>query len=541
MVDSNRPTEQSSLLDSHVESENEIDHINRPSGDETDELSNWALMAIFAGVYLGAFVVALDSTLVATLSAPISTSFNNMPLLGWLASAFFIANVASQPLAGKLTDIYGRRSGFIFANIIFAIGNLVCAFASREWVLIVGRVVAGIGGGAIPPIGAFIMSDLVPLRSRGMWQGIGNICFGVGSGLGGPFGGWINDTINWRWAFVLQIPITVAAVIIVAWIVKIPTRETQRSKIKRVDWLGASLLVSSLTLLLLGLNAGGNMLQWKSPLVLVALLLSAVLLLLFVIVEARYAVEPILPVHFLLARTAASVCLVNWFMSMARFGLLFYAPMYFQVLGYSATESGLRLIPESVAICVTSISCGLIMRTTGRYYLLSVFMQVVFISGLASVSTLSLGTPAWAPFIYLFVAGMGFSGMITTTVIALIASVEQEHQAVITSTSYAFRGTGSVLGITIASAVFQNVLKPQLRARLDGVPDAANLISRIEKNLEIIHKLPASLQNEVSKAYMTAFRAVFLTLLGFAVVGMIAGSFMKEHVLHKKLSRRPSN
>jgi MFS family permease len=264
------------------------------------------------------------------------------------------------------------------------------------------------------------------------------------------------------------------------------------------------------------------------------------LLIPFVIVEARYALEPILPVHFLLARTAASICLVNWFMSMARFGLLFYAPMYFQVQGYSATESGLRLIPESVAICVTSISCGLIMRSTGRYYLLSLSMQIIFISGLALVSTLRLGTPAWPPFIYLFVAGMGFSGMITTTVIALIASVEQEHQAVITSTSYAFRGTGSVLGITIASAVFQNVLKQQLRARLDNEPDAADLISRVEKNLEIIHELPVGLKDEVSNAYMTAFRAVFLTLLGLGVAGLIAGSFMREHVLHKKLSRRPS-
>jgi MFS family permease len=540
MVESNAPTEQSPLLGGDVQSENGTNHDNGPSRDEPDELSNRALMGIFTGVYLGAFVVALDSTLVATLSAPISTSFNNMPLLGWLASAFFIANVASQPLAGKLTDIFGRRSGFICANIIFALGNLLCAFASHEWVLILGRAVAGIGGGAIPPIGAFIMSDLVPLRSRGMWQGIGNICFGVGSGLGGPFGGWINDTVNWRWAFVLQIPITIIAVIVVALKVNIPVKETPHSKIKRVDWLGALLLVSSLTVLLLGLNAGGNMLPWTSPLVLAALFSSVALLIPFVIVEARYALEPILPVHFLLARTAASICLVNWFMSMARFGLLFYAPMYFQVQGYSATESGLRLIPESVAICVTSISCGLIMRSTGRYYLLSLSMQIIFILGLALVSTLRLGTPAWPPFIYLFVAGMGFSGMITTTVIALIASVEQEHQAVITSTSYAFRGTGSVLGITIASAVFQNVLKPQLRARLDNEPDAADLISRIEKNLEIIHELPVGLKDEVSNAYMTAFRAVFLTLLGLGVAGLIAGSFMREHVLHKKLSRRPS-
>lgn len=537
MVEPNAPTEQSSLLPSQTEHTNT--NTNGASHDEPDELSNKALGSIFTGIYLGAFVVALDSTLVATLSAPISTSFNNMPLLSWLASSFFIANVASQPLAGKLTDIFGRRNGFVCANILFALGNLLCGFATKEWTLIFGRVVAGIGGGAVPAIGSFIMSDLVPLRNRGMWQGIGNICFGVGSGLGGPFGGWINDTIGWRWAFLLQMPITIISVVVVALKVDIPLKETERSKIKRVDWLGSLLLVSSLTLLLLGLNSGGNVLPWTSPLVIVAIASSVVLLVAFVFWET-YALEPILPVHFLLARTAASICLVNWFMSMSRFGLLFYAPMYFQVQGYSAAEAGLRLVPESAAICITSISCGLLMRKTGKYYRLSIFMQTLFILGLALVSSMRLDTPACPPFIYLFIAGMGFSGMITTTVIALIASVEQEHQAVITSTSYAFRGTGSVLGITIASAVFQNVLRPQLQSRLGSTPDAAKLISRIEKNLGTIHDLPTAIKLEVSQAYMTAFRAVFLTLLGLAVAGMVAGSFMKEHILHRKLSRRPS-
>ncbi|CAG8956930.1 hypothetical protein HYFRA_00011979 [Hymenoscyphus fraxineus] len=464
-----------------------------------------------------------------------------MPLLGWLASAFFIASTASQPLSGKLTDIYGRRNGLIFASLIFALGNLLCALAHKEWVLILGRVIAGLGGGAIGPIGSFIMSDLIPLRKRGMWQGIGNICYGIGSGLGGPFGGWVNDTIGWRWAFVVQIPLTLLSLIWVAIKVDIPLKGTEQSKIKRVDFLGAFLLVASLVLMLLGLNSGGNILPWIHPLVLGALCVSVVSLILFILVEAKWALELIIPVRLLLNRTIAAVCLTNWFMSMARFGLLFYGPIYFQLQGYSASQSGLRLVPESVAISTTSLACGMVMRWTGRYYSLSMMVQGIFVIGFVFISTMQLSTPAWPPFIYLFLVGLGFSGMLTTTLLALIAAVEQEHQAVITSASYAARSTGSVIGITIASTVFQNVLRPQLWSRIRHNKNAQDIISRIEHNLKTIHTLPPDLRSEASEAYMVSLRAVFLTMLGLAVTGLITGAFMKEYKLHNKLSRRPSS
>ncbi|CAG8979604.1 hypothetical protein HYALB_00012231 [Hymenoscyphus albidus] len=442
-----------------------------------------------------------------------------MPLLGWLASAFFIASTASQPLSGKLTDIYGRRNGLIFASLIFALGNLLCALAHKEWVLILGRVIAGLGGSAIGLIGSFIISDLIPLRKRGMWQGIGNICYGIGSGLGGPFGGWVNDTIGWRWAFVVQIPLTLLSLIWVVIKVDIPLKETDQSKIKR----------------------GGNILPWIHPLVLGALCVSVVSLVLFILVEAKWALEPIIPVRLLLNRTIAAACLTNWFMSMARFGLLFYGPIYFQLQGYSASQSGLRLVPESDAISTTSLACGMVMRWTGRCYSLSMMVQGVFVIGFVCISTIQLSTPAWPPFIYLFLVSLGYSGMLTTTLLALIAAVEQEHQAVITSASYAARSTGSVIGITIASTVFQNVLRPQLWSRLHHNKNAQDIISSIEHNLKTIHTLPPDLRSEASEAYMISLRAVFLTMLGLAVTGLITGAFMKEYKLHNKLSRRPSS
>ncbi|KAL8977422.1 MAG: hypothetical protein Q9205_006771 [Flavoplaca limonia] len=179
---------------------------NRPDGDDqsqadaviiTEELSTARLAIILGSTYLGIILAALDGTMVATLTASISASYNSLTLLAWLASAYYIANSVLQPLAGKLTDIYGRRAGLVLCNVLFCAGNLICGLARSESVIILGRVVAGLGGGGLNAIPLFITNDLVPLRRRGVWQGFNNICFGVGSGLGGVYGGWLNDTIGW--------------------------------------------------------------------------------------------------------------------------------------------------------------------------------------------------------------------------------------------------------------------------------------------------------------------------------------------------------
>jgi len=506
-----------------------------------EEPTTMQLIRVMSSIWLGSFLAALDSTIVATLSGSISTSFNSLSLLSWLASAYFIANAALQPLSGKLTDIFGRKAGLIFSNIFFAAGNLICGLAKEEWVMIFGRVVAGMGGGGLNAISTFVGSDLVPLRRRGVWQGIGNIMFGIGAGLGGLFGGWINDTYGWRWAFLLQVPMTVLSGTLVYFFVNIPVKETDKARWRRIDWLGALTLILTLILLLLGLNSGGNVVPWTHPLVLTTLPLSAGFLLLFIYVESHYAEEPVIPVRLLLHRTVLSACLTNWFMTMANFGLLFYGPIYFQIRGYSATQAGIRLIPSSVGIAVGSIGCGIIMRWLGRYYALNICIQALFLLGLTLVSTFNLDTPEALPFLYFFLTGIGYSGMLTVTLLALIAAVDHRHQAVITSASYAFRSTGSTIGITIASSVFQNLVKTGLWSRFGDRKDAAYYIPRIRDSLDEIQNLPPSWKEGVKGVYIDALRGVFVTLLGIGVLAAAVSMLMREHTLHKNLARRPSS
>ncbi|KAJ5720417.1 uncharacterized protein N7483_008351 [Penicillium malachiteum] len=505
---------------------------------EPEEVSTKELIIILGSIWVGVFLAALDTTIVATLSAPISSSFNSFSLLSWLATSYLISNAACQPLSGRLTDIYSRRWGLVFSNVFFALGNLICGLAKTQGTIILGRVVAGIGGGGLTAISTFVTSDLVPLRKRGIWQGIGNICYGAGSGLGGVFGGWINDTLGWRWAFLLQIPFLLVSCVLVAIKVKIPVKETDEARIKRVDFLGAITLILTLVTLLLGLNTGGNQVPWTHPIVLVSLPLSAVFLGLFIYVEARVASEPVIPVKLLLDRTVAAACLTNWFTSMTVFGLLFYLPVYFQVQGLSATAAGVRLIPQAIGTSIGSLGSGFIMRSSGRYRILNTGAMALQVGSVALICTLTFSTPAWLPFLYFFLLGVAYGSMLTITLVALISAVDHQHHAVVTSASYAFRSTGSTIGITIASAVFQNTLKIGLWSRFEGRKHAAEFIGRLRDSLDEIHQLPPDWVPGVLDAYMNSLRAVFLTLLGLTVLGALVSLAMREHKLHNNLSRR---
>lgn len=461
-------------------------------------------------------------------------------MFSWIASGYLIANAAFQPLSGKLTDIYGRRAGIAFASVFFAAGTLICGFATSGWVMILGRVVAGSGGGCLNTISTFVGSDLIPLRKRGVWQGFGNIVFGTGMGLGGVFGGAIHDSIGWRYAFFIQVPFIVVGGIAAFLSVDVPVKDTETDKIRRVDFLGAFTLVASLVLLLLGINSGGNIVPWSHPIVLVSLPLSVVFFLAFIYIEDRVASEPIIPVRLLLNQTVAAACLTNWFATMSVFGLIYYGPIYFQIIkGLSATRAGVLFIPQSAGTALGSLSSGLIMRATGKYWWLNIITQILMVTGSSLVLATFKATVAdIPPYIYLFVIGTAYGSIITITLIGLIAAVDHKYQAVITSASYAFRSTGSSIGITIASAVFQNLLKKGLYERLGDKPGAEDEIRRIRDNVDELKHLSRGWRDAAIEAYVDAFRGVWVVVLGFAILTAFVSFFMRQQVLHKNLERK---
>ncbi|KAJ6437218.1 multidrug resistance protein fnx1 [Purpureocillium lavendulum] len=486
------------------------------------EMSNRHLSIIFGSVFIGVFLAALDTTIVATLSVPISASFDSLNLLSWLGSSYLIANAACQPLSGRLTDIFSRRAGLVACNILFGAGTLICGLATSEWMFLAGRVVAGMGGGGLNAISAFVASDLVPLRKRGVIQGIIHICYGVGAGLGGLFGGWANDVWGWRMAFHSRMPLIVTSGALVYLTLKTPSPEPDdKRKLLRVDFLGAFTLSLTLVLLLLGLNSGGNIVKWAHPLVLVSVSLSIVSAGAFVWVETKWANEPIIPMHLLLNRTVIGACSMNWLITMVLFMATFYFPVFFQSLGTS----------------VASLTCGYVMKRTGKYWSMGLVVVSCSSLGFVGLSTMDYDTPGPAASAYIFLVGAGYGGMLSIALVATVAAVSHEDQAVATSATYAFRSTGATMGVTIASVVYQNLLQAALHQRFDSRNGSAEVIERILSSLDELKHLPEDWVKGTYDAYLVALRGVFLVGLGLSVLGLVAAGFIREHKLHKTLSR----
>ncbi|KAF2874894.1 major facilitator superfamily transporter [Massariosphaeria phaeospora] len=487
------------------------------------EFSSKRLALVLGSTWIGILMASLDSSVMATLSGPIASSFDSFQQLTWLTTSYMIATAAVQPLSGRMTNIFSRRSGLLFANTVFFAGNLICGLANTSEVMILGRVVAGLGGGCLHSISTFLTSDLVPLRRRGLWQGLGNIASGVGYGIGGYYGGVIDAAIGWRWAFLIQLPLTAVSGVLVACTIRQPTasstseKQSNVSKLKRVDWLGAVTLTAFIVLLLTGLSSGGNIVPWNHALVYSTLSLSAISLGGFVYVEDRLAAEPILPVRLLLKRSIGTSCLTNFLSSMGYFCILFYGPLYFEVVnGLPASAAGLRLTLTAAGVLVSSIFVGWVIQATGTF------------------STSPANAP---PFIMFYLAGAGYGSMLTVTLLALTAAADQNQHAVITSTSYAFRSTGSAIGVAIGRTVFQNLSRQGLVAAFRDRRDANELIARLAENIQAIKSLSEPLSHKALEAYTTAFKGVWGLTLGFSIASAIVSFSICEHVLHSKLSR----
>lgn len=528
-------TEQQAAIESRLH-----DGLDEEGNPIIREPTTLKLLAAIAPLYSLSFFAALDSTIVATLAGRISNEFHSFTLLSWLGSGYLVGNAATQPLSGKLSDIYGRKAGLIFASTFFSIGTLMCAAAPSPSVIIAGRIVAGIGGGCINTMSTFVASDLIPLRRRGTWQGIANLVFGSGMGLGGFFGGLMADTIGWRWAFYIQVPFIVLGGVICFFTINIPIKESATSKIKRVDFLGALTLSTSLVLLVLGLSVGGNLVPWKHPLVIASLPLSVVALMAFVYVEARVASEPIIPVRLLLHRTVASALLASWFITMSVYCSVYYAPIYFTVISHlSTTQTGIRLIPFSAALALGSLGAGLIMRSTGKYYLLTCANLLIFTTANVLMAVFfRQGLPLWPPFLILTLQGLGYGALLTIMLLALLAAVSHAHQAVITSAQYAVRSTGSTIGVVLGSAVFQNILSRALWARFGDVPGAEEIIARLRDDLDEVSRLGPRWRAGVEAAYADALRGVWGVMLALGLVGALALLCVREHRLYSSLDRK---
>jgi len=272
----------------------------------------WIEIAIFANVFLYGF----DGTITAATYAIISSDFDAANIASWLTTSYLVTSTAFQPLYGRFSDIFGRRACFFVSTITFALGCLGCGIAANITLLNIMRALTGFGGGGLMTMATIVNSDMIPFRQRGMYQALQNGMFGFGAICGASFGGSIADTIGWRWCFLLQVPISIVALVL-GWLVIVnPPRGVDLSggwKVvwERIDFAGALLLVTGLSIQLVGLSLGGNDLPWSNGWVVSSLVGSFALLGAFLLVEAMTTAIPIIPPKMLKGRLPVAVQIAN--------------------------------------------------------------------------------------------------------------------------------------------------------------------------------------------------------------------------------------
>jgi len=282
--------------------------------------------AIFSNVFLSGF----DGTITASTYAVIGSSFNAANTVSWITTSYLITTTAFQPLYGRFSDILGRRTCFFVATITFSAGCLGCGLAPNIVSLCLMRGIAGLGGGGLTTMATIINSDIIPLKERGMYQALHNGLLGFGAICGASLGGMIADTIGWRWCFLCQVPISLAA-LVVGWLFirNPPAAEIVREELTgvslwtRIDFTGATLLVLGLSAQLTALSLGGNQYPWSDARVIVSFIVSVLILFFFVWVELRTKALPVMPMSMLKGRVVISNMVSNVFCGMSAFAVSF--------------------------------------------------------------------------------------------------------------------------------------------------------------------------------------------------------------------------
>ncbi|KAI9837878.1 MAG: hypothetical protein M1837_002698 [Sclerophora amabilis] len=510
---------------------------------------------ILPALGVGIFMSAGDQTIIVSSYGKIGSDLKALNSTSWIATAYFLTLTSFQPLYGKFSDIFGRKQALLFAYTIFGLGCLWCGLARSMNELIVARAFAGIGGGGMTTVVSILLSDVIPLRNRGTWQGYVNIIFATGSGCGAPLGcascpqlvltitdlwlsgGILADYVGWRWSFLGQAPLSLIAIVCVVSMLQLPKDEDVhwKAKLKRVDFLGALVLISAVFTLILGLDHGSNV-SWSAPLTLSTLCVSPFLFAIFVFVEMRVAAEPFAPAHVVFERSLLSCYLCNFFSFGGWLSAIYYIPLFYQAVdGLTATQAGVRLLPGIVAGVSGSLASGVFMQKTGKYYWLTVGAYTWLTLGLIPIILFTglVGDSTWGISVGLAICGFSNGVGVTTSLIALISNADQADQAIATACSYLFRSLGSVVGLSLTAAVVQHSLRVQLNEALGDNQNAEEIVKRVRESLDFIKSLEPDVRHLVTECYGGATRASFVLSMGIVACAMLSSFGIRE----KRLSR----
>lgn len=485
------------------------------------------VLAVFAGLLVAMLLSSLDQTIFSTALPTIVGELDGVNHMLWVTTAYLVAATVMMPIYGKLGDLIGRKSLFIAALSLFLVGSVIGGFATDMTPLIVARAVQGLGGGGLMILSQAIIADVVPVRQRSKYMGVMGAVFGVSSVVGPLLGGWFTESIGWRWAFWINIPLGLVAIALAVAYLRLPKHKTKVN----FDIWGTITMAIAVTSIILVASWGGVQYAWTSPIILTLIVAAVIFSLAFVLAEHR-AVEPLIPLKLFRSRNFVLATAAGLFIGVAMFGTLAYLPTYLQmVTGVSATLSGLMMVSMIAGLMVTAVLTGQLAAKTGRYKWMPIASMIVIAVALGFMSTLTVTTPTWMLLGYLFLMGAGVGLAMQILVLIVQNAFPDSRVGTATAANNFFREIGASLGGAVVGAMFTSRLTDLLADRMpDGGAGDLNSLTPAT-----VHALPEAIHDVVVGAYNDALTPVFAMLIPMLLAGLVLAVFIQETPLRTSI------
>jgi len=479
----------------------------RPANGQ--KLGRREVLTIISGLALAMFLSALNQTIVATALPTIGRTFGDFEDLPWVVIAYLLTSTVVAPLYGKLSDIYGRRGMMLVALGVFMAGSVAAAAAPSMLMLIFGRGLQGIGGGGIVPLAQSIIADAVPPRERGYYQAYTGSVWIIAGAAGPVLGGVIAEHLHWSMIFWLNVPLSLAAALLSQRQLKLLPRH---ERARKLDLIGAGLMMVSATALLLALTWGGTRYPWLSGEIALLFIAAAGLSAIF-IWWVLHAPEPFLPIAVLTNPVMRMGTITTACSQGVSIGLTIFVPLYYELVhGLSASDSGLALIPIVMMTTPGSFLSGRAMLYLDHYKLVPILLLccAAFAVGLLVVHPLM---PVWAVATVMCIVGLGIGSSYPTATVSIQNAVAHHQIGVAMGAMNFFRALASAFVVAVMGAI--------MLAQVGAAPQrgAASAV------------IVTTAANAAADQLAHTFSFIFAVAVGFLLIGIAALIAMEERPL----------
>jgi EmrB/QacA subfamily drug resistance transporter len=509
---------------------------------ETGDYTHAQILTILTGLLLGMFLGALDQTIVSTSIRTISDDLDGLSIQAWVTTAYLITSTITTPIYGKLGDLYGRKKLFMFAISVFIVGSVLCTFATSMYELAAFRAFQGLGAGGLFTLVLAIIGDIVSPRERAKYTGYFMATFATSSVLGPVIGGFfagqgeILGVTGWRWVFLVNVPVGIAALVVVSRTLHLSHQPRQ----VRIDWWGAATLVIALVPLLTVAEQGRDW-GWASGRSVAAYVIGGLGLAAFYLAERAMGDAALIPLRLFRIRAAAVTILASIAIGAAMFGGILILPLYMQIVhGASPTRAGLLMLPMVVGMMSGALVSGQIISRTGRTRIFPRVGSAVLVIGLLLLTTTSADTSLIVIDLFMLVVGVGLGNCMQPLLLIMQSAVPPTQIGVATSSATFFRQIGGTLGVAVFLSILFSTVGANITEEVEKASrteafqqavanptpaDAAVLakgsaaVDQVQADSSFIETLSPALAHPFKQGFAESMDLVFLLGAG---VGMIA-------------------